>query len=107
MNKSVVAAIVRDTVPISLLNKGQANKIIEAVRRNGPKVIIKNNEPICVMSSIDDYLRMEELLEDYRLLLEAEQRIIAADGKPTLTHHDIMTRYKLTDADLDEHVEIE
>ena len=42
-------------VPISRFNKGEAGKIIEEVKRDGIKVIVKNNAPECVMITVEDY----------------------------------------------------
>lgn len=36
-------------VAISRFNKGEAGKIIDEVHEEGFKIIIKNNEPVCVM----------------------------------------------------------
>lgn len=42
-------------VPISRFNKGEAGKIIEEVKRDGIKVIVKNNAPECVMLTVEAY----------------------------------------------------
>lgn len=42
-------------VPISRFNKGEAGKIIEEVKRDGIKVIVKNNAPECIMITVEDY----------------------------------------------------
>ena len=42
-------------VPISRFNKGEAGKIIEEVKRDGIKVIVKNNAPECVIITVEDY----------------------------------------------------
>lgn len=36
-------------VPISRFNKGEAGKIIDEVNDQGFKIVIKNNEPVCIM----------------------------------------------------------
>ena len=48
-------------VPISRFNKGEANKIFEEVKRDGFKVVIKNNQPIGVIMAPELY---ESLLEN-------------------------------------------
>ncbi len=45
-------------VPISRFNKGEAGKIIEEVKRDGIKVIVKNNAPECVMLSVEAYEKL-------------------------------------------------
>lgn len=48
-------------VPISRFNKGEANKIFDEVKRDGVKVVIKNNQPIGVIMAPEMY---ESLLEN-------------------------------------------
>lgn len=45
-------------VPISRFNKGEAGKIIEEVKRDGIRVIVKNNAPECVMLSVEAYEKL-------------------------------------------------
>ena len=45
-------------VPISRLNKGETGKVIEEVKAEGIRVIVKNNVPECVMISVEDYDRL-------------------------------------------------
>ena len=49
------AKMMRAFVPISMLNKGGAGKVIEEVKRDGIRVIVKNNAPECVMISVEEY----------------------------------------------------
>ena len=53
-------------VPISRFNKGEAGKIIEEVKRDGIKVVVKNNAPECVMITVEDYDRL--VLESNRVV---------------------------------------
>ena len=53
-------------VPISRFNKGEAGKIIEEVKRDGIKVIVKNNAPECVMITVEDYDRL--VMESKRIV---------------------------------------
>ena len=53
-------------VPIIRFNKGEAGKIIEEVKRDGIKVIVKNNAPECVMITVEDYDRL--VLESKRVV---------------------------------------
>ncbi|MCQ2249241.1 MAG: type II toxin-antitoxin system Phd/YefM family antitoxin [Treponema sp.] len=47
-------------IPITRFNKGEAGKIIDEVQKNGPRIIVKNNVPECVMISIEDYNALTE-----------------------------------------------
>lgn len=42
-------------VPISRFNKGEAGKIIDEVKADGIRVVVKNNVPECVIISVDEY----------------------------------------------------
>ena len=53
-------------VPISRFNKGEAGKIIEEVKRDGIKIIVKNNAPECVMITVEEYDRL--VLESKRVV---------------------------------------
>lgn len=55
--KDITSAL-NSTVSISLFNKGLAGQIFDEVRTDGPKVVIKNNSPECVLISPSDYVEM-------------------------------------------------
>ena len=57
-------------VPISRFNKGEAGKIIEEVKRDGIKVIVKNNAPECVMITVEDY---DKLVEESKRIINPPQ----------------------------------
>ena len=40
-----VTSAIRNTVPITLFNRGLAGKIFEEVKQQGSKVVMKNNTP--------------------------------------------------------------
>jgi len=42
-------------VPITRFNKGEAGKIIDEVKQDGIRVIVKNNVPECIMITVDEY----------------------------------------------------
>ena len=50
-------------VPVSRFNKGEAGKIIEEVKQEGVRVIIKNNAPECVMITVEEYDRLMKLAD--------------------------------------------
>lgn len=57
-------------VPISRFNKGEAGKIIEEVKRDGIKVIVKNNAPECVMITVEAY---DKLVQESRRIVNPPQ----------------------------------
>lgn len=71
---SLVNAI-KNTVPITQFNRGFAGKIFEEVKKQGPKVVMKNNSPECVLMSPEEYLNLMEELEDAKLTAMAQSRL--------------------------------
>lgn len=108
MPKISLRSAIQNSVPISNFNKGMAGKIFADVRSNGPKVVIKNNTPECVLMSPEEYISLLDELDDMRLLVMAKDRISHTSGK-TITHEEIMKKYGISQEELDsmEDVEIE
>ena len=100
---------INHTVPISQFHKGMAAQIFSDVRKSGAKVVIKNNEPECVLMSPSDYMDFMEELADARLELLALQRIANGALEHVSTQKAVMESFGITDEDLAamEEVEIE
>ena len=64
------SSMLNSLVSISTLNQGKAAKIISELGPNDAKVIIKNNEPMAAIVSIDRYTE----------LLNAEEELLARKG---------------------------
>ena len=71
---SVVSSINR-TVPISQFNRGLAGQIFSDVKKNGPKVVMKNNEAEVVLLPPQEYVELMDILNDYELLSLAMERM--------------------------------
>ena len=52
--------LMKRIVPVTRFNRGEAKKIFEEVALEGPKIVMKNNTPLCVLISPDDYSRLLE-----------------------------------------------
>ena len=95
-------------IPITRFNKGEAGKIFEEVKESGLKIVLKNNSAECILLSPKKYEQMVEMLSDYVLSMEAEQRMIHNDDKENLTHNEMMRELGISSKDLAEiDVEIE
>lgn len=103
---SVVSAI-RNTVSITQFNRGLAGKIFDEVRRSGPKVVIKNNQPEAVILSPEEYLRLQERMEDLELLNLATERMRHADPATYVTREQLMLEGDITEEDLANADEVE
>lgn len=95
-----VTSALRRTVPISLFNRGQAGKIFEEVKRNGSKVVMKNNAPECVLLSPEEYLRLMDEVNEAKLAALAAERLKTADLSAAIPAEDVFQQAGITDADL-------
>jgi PHD/YefM family antitoxin component YafN of YafNO toxin-antitoxin module len=77
-------------VPISRFNKGEANKIFEEVNADGVKVAVKNNIPACILITPERYEEMLETIENYNLLLSAEERMKTAEQSDYISQDQLL-----------------
>ena len=100
-----VLNVMKSIVPITRFNKGEASRIFEEVRADGPKTVMKNNRPACVLMSPEKYESLMEMLSDYILQEEAERRLADTGSSETLSQSKVMESFGITQADLDEELE--
>lgn len=100
MNATTMGDFLKSIIPISRFNKGEANRIFDEVRGSGYKVVMKNNNPACVLISPDDFTQMLEYAEDYLLLLEANKRMEKAQKGIPLD--EVMKTMGVCEADLED-----
>ena len=96
---SLVNAI-KNTVPITQFNRGLAGKIFEDVKKQGAKVVMKNNSPECVLMSPEEYLGLMEELEDAKLCAMAHQRLEHSAPQDAIPAEEVYRKLGITDADL-------
>ena len=99
---SVVSAIT-NTIPITQFNRGLAGKIFDDVKRNGAKVVMKNNTAECVLLSPEEYVRLMDEVND------ARERMVHYDPATVISESEMNRRMGITAenlADFDE-VDIE
>ena len=94
-----VSSAIRNTIPISRFNRGLAGKIFDEVRATGPKVVMRNNQPECVLLSPEEYLRMVDELEDAKLLALAEERLANYDPEKLISEEEVWKELGLTEED--------
>lgn len=96
---TVISAI-KTTIPISVFNRGGAGKVFKAVKDTGPKVVIKNNVPECVLLSPEAYVKLVDELEDAKLLALAEARTHRENPSKELSEAEVMKHFGITEEDL-------
>ena len=97
-----VKKLMNSIVPISRFNRGEASKIFDEVHEHGMKIVLKNNDPTCVLLNPEKYEEMVEALEDYALYFEAENRLKSAQLKGYITSSDIMKHLGIEAQDLED-----
>ena len=68
------AKLIHSFVPISRLNKGEAGKIIDEVKTDGIRVIVKNNIPECVMISVEEYDRIILYMSSPKKIIQTKEQ---------------------------------
>ncbi|WP_283171635.1 hypothetical protein [Curtanaerobium respiraculi] len=94
-----VASAIRDTVPISLFNRGLAGKVFDEVKKTGAKAVMKNNAAECVLMPPEEYVAIMDELEDARLLAMATEHT-AADPATYIGRDDLWAEMGVTDGDV-------
>lgn len=102
-----VASAIRNTISISMFNRGLAGKIFADVRRTGAKVVMKNNLPECVLLSPEEYLAMVDAVNDAKLLSLASERLEKYDPATVISTEEMNQRLKIDEADLADFDEVE
>lgn len=102
-----ITSAIRDTISISLFNRGLAGKIFEDVKQSGAKVVMKNNTAECVLLSPDEYVKLMDELNDARLLAMANERMQTFDPSAAVPAEDIYKELGITQEDLDAIGEVE
>ena len=95
-----VSSAIRDTVSISLFNRGLAGQIFEDVKQSGAKVVMKNNAAECVLLSPEEYISLMDELNDARLLALAAERMARYDPAAVISESEMNARLGVSDEDL-------
>lgn len=67
--------VLKSLVPITQFNRGQAARIFDRLHTENRLIVLKNNQPAAVILSPEEYERLNEIEENYTLLLEASRRM--------------------------------
>lgn len=72
-NAANALKMINAMVPITRFNKGEAGKIIEEVKRDGIRVIVKNNIPECIMITVEEYNALNEAANKTVILNQSKE----------------------------------
>lgn len=98
----LMANMLNTIVPISRFNKGEANKIFDEVKKSGSKVVVKNNVPTCILITPEKYEEMINIIEDYKLLLETENRMKNLTESELIPRNELMEDLNISEKDLED-----
>ena len=101
-NNVSISGVMNSLIPISRFNKGEANKIFDEVRETGFKIVLKNNRPACVLLTPENYEEMLEIIEDYKLLIEAEKRTVNSKEEDYIQAGMVLSELGINQKDLDD-----
>lgn len=101
MDNISVMGMLKTMIPITRFNKGEANKIFDEVQHTGTKIVMKNNTPACILVSPDQYESLMEMLSDYLLLTEAENRMASNNPDENISHNAVMKEFGISHEELD------
>ena len=102
LNNISIGGVMNSLIPISRFNKGEANKIFDEVRETGFKIVLKNNTPACVLLTPENYEEMLEIIEDYKLLIEAEKRTVNSKIEDYIPTISVLSELGINQKELDD-----
>ena len=102
-----ITSAIRDTISISLFNRGLAGKIFEDVKQSGAKVVMKNNAAECVLMSPEEYVRLMDEVNDARLLTLANARMQNFNKDSLISGKELYEELGITKEELDSIGEVE
>jgi putative prevent-host-death family protein len=99
--------VLESLVPITQFNRGQASRIFDKLQTKNQLIVLKNNQPTAIILSLEEFNRLNEIEEDYDLLLEANKRL--ESNSETFSMKEIMEDFGISEDDIinAEDVEIE
>lgn len=102
--KPSAGELFKNMVSVTELNKGNASKIIDEMKKTGYKVILKNNSPEAVLITPDQFEELISLREevlDMSLGIEALKRLNSYNSQESISHEDILKEFGISREELD------
>ncbi len=95
-----ITSAIKNTISISLFNRGLAGKVFDEVKKTGAKVVMKNNAPECVLLSPDEYIKLMDEVNDARLLAAASERMQNFSHQTLIDGEDVYRKLNISAEDL-------
>ena len=106
---AINASTLQSLVSISQFSKGQATKVFDRLRDESQLVVLKNNVPVAILLSPEEYTRLAEIEEDYHLLLLAQERLANGNLRNSVSEADVISSLGISEDEINsaEDVELE
>ena len=104
---AISAETLRSLVSISQFSKGQATQVFDRLKNEPQLVVLKNNVPAAILLSPDEFSRLAEIEENYRLLLLAQERLANNNLENARSEADVMKNLGISEADIDAAEDVE
>ncbi len=65
-----VTKVIKQMTSITHFNKGKASKLFSKVKKGDPLIVVKNNIPVAIIISPDEY----DIIEEYYMSKEANPK---------------------------------
>ena len=106
---AISSETLRSLVSISQFSKGQATQVFDRLKNEPQLVVLKNNVPAAILLSPEEFGRLAEIEENYRLLMSAQERLAGQNLANARSEADVMKSLDITEDDINaaEDVEIE
>lgn len=96
-----IASVIENIVPVSDFSHGKAASIFRRITNQVPVTVVKNNRPVAVIATPEEFAYLSEAEENIVLLEMALERLAAnKDGSP-IPEDAVLEKLGLTQQDLD------
>lgn len=103
-----IAEVMNNMVSVSSFNKGEAGNIFSSVKKTGvSKLVMRRNEPECVLVAPEEYSKLMAELEDLRDYKQAVERLAVYSGKKNRSFSEILAQEGLSYEDIGSTEDIE
>ena len=102
----MAVGILNTLIPITQFNRGQAAKIFDRLRTEKRLIVLKNNQPSAVILSPEEYERLAEIEENYKLLVEADKRLKKNEGIPSIPMEQVLDKLGISDEEVSDGEEV-
>lgn len=96
----VAAKVIENIIPVSDFSRGKASQAFARAVSGSPVTVVRNNRPINVITSVEDYLYLSEVEENHFLLCEALERLERNGDEPTISLADVLVDHGITEENL-------